>query len=350
LLQFTVDGHGGLLIILVSILIDRKNEPVGNGTPRIDSLITRRHFSIIFAVKIWIAKDSEISVREQLIAQIRLGIAAGDFGVGEKLPSTREIARRCGVHANTVGTVYRKLVEQQHLEFRKGSGFYVAHTTGTRIEGSRRLDELINSFLEASRGLGFSESEVIKRMTEDRGSKSTDSVMLIEPNEALRDILIHELSAASIPVAVIDVEALAEGRLPGTPLVTAMSNEKPKIEEHLKAGQKCVYLHGRSVAAAMSEEERPSKNKIIAIVSGWEGFLTFARIMLLAAKIDPGNLVVRSTLSEDWERATRFASLIICDSLTAERLDGRTGVRTFRIVSEQSLTELKTELHRISPS
>lgn len=45
-------------------------------------------------------------------------------------------------------------------------------------------------------------------MTEDRDSKSIGTVMLIEPNDTLRDILIDELSAASIPVAAIDVEAL----------------------------------------------------------------------------------------------------------------------------------------------
>ncbi len=314
------------------------------------NLITRRRFSIIFAVKLWISKDSEISVREQLIAQITLGIAAGDFLVGEKLPSTREIARRCGVHANTVGTVYRKLVDSHLLEFRKGSGFYVAQTTAKGNGASRRLDDLIDTFLDAGRGIGFSKGEILERLNNDRLPIYADTILLLEPEAGLGDILMHELAAETIPVARITLEDLTSGHLPASGLLTAMLDEKHKIEEHLKAGQRCIYLKGRSVAAAMSDEQRPLKEDIIAVVSGWDGFLAFARIMLLAAKIDPGNLVVRSTTSDDWDRMTKFASLIICDSLTAERFNGRKGVRIFRIVSDQSIDELRTELRRSSPS
>ncbi len=302
-------------------------------------------------MKIWISKDSEVSVSEQLIAQIKLGIVAGDYHVGEKLPSTREIARRCGLHANTVGAVYRKLVDQHLLEFRKGSGFYVAETAGKSIEGSRRLDELIDSFLDAAREIGFSETEILRRLKKDRASRSmTDTILLVEPDDGLRKILVHELSAESIPVAGLTLETLAAGQLRGPALLTAMIDEKPQIEEHLKAGQKCVYLKGRSVSAAMSDEERPNAEDIIAVISGWDGFLTFARIMLLAAKIDPGSLVIRSTASDDWERATKFASMIICDSLTAQRFNGRSGLRTFHVISDQSMAELRTEIQRNSVS
>jgi GntR family transcriptional regulator len=91
-------------------------------------------------VKIWISKNSEVPVREQLVAQVTLGIASGDLKVGERLPSTREIALRNDVHANTVGAAYQKLVDQKLIEFRKGSGFYVAESASERIEGSRRFD------------------------------------------------------------------------------------------------------------------------------------------------------------------------------------------------------------------
>ena len=85
---------------------------------------------------------------------------------------------------------------------------------------------------------------------------------------------------------------------------------------------------------------------LVAVVSGWTGFLTFARIMLLAAKIDPGNLIVRSTSDDDWERAIRPASLIISDSLTTTYLDGLDGVRSFRVISDESLAELRSAIQK----
>jgi hypothetical protein len=134
------------------------------------------------------------------------------------------------------------------------------------------------------------------------------------------------------------------------PLVVAMFDEKPKLEALLHDGQKRVYLKGRSVSSAMSAESRPSPDKIIAVVSGWDGFLTFARIMLLAAKIDPGNLVVRSTREDDWQAAIRGAYLVICDSLTGDQLDGRHGVRSFRIISDESINEIRANLENHAAS
>jgi DNA-binding transcriptional regulator YhcF (GntR family) len=47
-------------------------------------------------MKIWLSKNSEIPVREQLITQIALGIASKDLKTGERLPSTSEIAADSG--------------------------------------------------------------------------------------------------------------------------------------------------------------------------------------------------------------------------------------------------------------
>lgn len=295
---------------------------------------------IIHAVKIWISKNSEVAVADQLAAQITLGIAAGDFKLGEKLPSTREVARRCGVHANTVGSVYRKLAEQKVLEFKPGSGFYVAETAGSTIEGSQQLGLLIDALLDAALALGFSREEVLKRMKRTKASSRPEKIVLIEPDDGLRNILVHELSTRSLPVAGARLEDVSSGRLRHGVLLTAMFDEKPRIDPLLKGGEKCIYLKGRSVSAAMSGEARPSQNELIAVISGWNGFLTFARIMLLATKIDPGNLIVRSTADQDWDNATRSASLIICDSLTAHRLNGHPNVRAFQIVSDESIDEL----------
>lgn len=76
-------------------------------------------------MKIWLSKNAEVSVSEQLMTQIKNGVASGDLPIGERLPSTREMARRFNLHSNTVGAVYQKLCARGLLEFKKGSGFYV---------------------------------------------------------------------------------------------------------------------------------------------------------------------------------------------------------------------------------
>jgi len=290
-------------------------------------------------MKIWISKNSEVPVGEQLVAQITLGIAAGDFIVGEKLPSTREIARRCDLHSNTVSSAYQKLVDQKLLEFKKGSGFYVAESASERIEGTRNLEQLIKDFFASAKSLGFDEAQVIERLRESRAPTVSGKMILIESDAALRRILLHELSVHNPNATGMSFEDFSNDGAASEATLVAMLDEKPKIEPLLNGGQSCIYLRGRSVSAAMSGQNRPSPDEIVAVVSEWDGFLSFARIMLLAANVDPGRLVVRSTADDGWEESIKRASIIICDSLTAKNIEDSSRVRQFRIISDESLNE-----------
>jgi DNA-binding transcriptional regulator YhcF (GntR family) len=297
-------------------------------------------------VKIWISKNSEVPVRQQLVAQVTLGIASGDLKVAEKLPSTREIARRCGVHSNTVSSAYQDLSRQGLLEFRKGSGFYVAESAGERIEGTRRLEQLISTFLESAKALGFEEPEIFDRLKKSRVSRSTDTVAVVESDHALRKILVHEIAALFPNTIGVTFEEFKSGYVPTGAILAAMFDEKPKIEAAGSDDHRCVYLKGRSVSAAMSGETRPEADATVAVVSGWDGFLTYARIMLLAAKVESGNLIVRSTADSDWQNSVKRASIIICDSLTASEFGEAQNVRAFRIVSDESIADLAASIPR----
>ena len=289
-------------------------------------------------------------VRDQLVAQITLGIASGDLKVGERLASTREIALRNDVHANTVGAAYQKLVDQKLIEFRQGSGFYVAESAGERIEGSRRFDDLLAQFLKAANDLGFSERDIVSRLKKRRTATVPDGVLLVESDHGLRDIMTFELSNTDLEIEAISFEEFsARKSYRGRSLIAAMFDEKPKIDPILQSGQRCIYLKGNSVASAMSGETRPGPDELVAVVSGWDGFLTFARIMLLAAKVDPAAIVIRSTSEDGWRAALKSASVVVCDSYTASTLDGLSSVRPFRVVSEDSINELIAALDRAQP-
>jgi GntR family transcriptional regulator len=44
-------------------------------------------------MRLWISKNSEVPIREQLVTQIILGIVSNDLKEAERLPSTRDLAR-----------------------------------------------------------------------------------------------------------------------------------------------------------------------------------------------------------------------------------------------------------------
>jgi hypothetical protein len=140
------------------------------------------------------------------------------------------------------------------------------------------------------------------------------------------------------------LEDFANDGVSESAIVTALYYERPRIDPMLLNGQKCIYLSGRSAAETMSGQQRPSD--MITVVSGWDGFLTMARIMLLAAKIEPGNLIVRSTKEKGWKSAVKSAATIICDSLTARSLPRSANSRVFHVISDESITELKTAIGR----
>ena len=79
-------------------------------------------------MRLWLNRTGEVSLREQLITQVVLGILCKELLPGQRLPSTRELARRFGIHANTASAAYRELEHEGWLEFRHGSGVYVRAT------------------------------------------------------------------------------------------------------------------------------------------------------------------------------------------------------------------------------
>ncbi|MEO6333491.1 MAG: GntR family transcriptional regulator [Pyrinomonadaceae bacterium] len=279
-------------------------------------------------------------VREQLIAQITLGIAAGDLKIGEKLPSTREVARRCDLHSNTVGSAYQKLVGENLLEFKKGSGFYVATSADERIQVSRQLERLIENFLESANALGFVERDIIALLKKPRKLRSTGPFVVVESDSELRQILIYELSKSFPAISGISLEEFTTTGVPRGSNLVAMLDEKAKMDPYLGGGETCIYLKGRSVSGAMSGQARPGVDDIVAVVSGWAGFLSFGRIMLLAANVDPGNLIIRSTGEDGWKEAISRASMIICDTMTAAALGKVAHVREFQIISDESFDEI----------
>ncbi len=146
-------------------------------------------------MKIWLTKNSEVTVHQQLIAQISIGVAAQDLKIGEKLPSTRELARRFKIHQNTVSNAYHELAEQGWLEFRPGSGFYVPEK---KLENfPDELDQIIAKFFQTAQSQGFTLSEIQARLPRFFEIQPPHHFLVVESDEGLREILRAEISQAT---------------------------------------------------------------------------------------------------------------------------------------------------------
>lgn len=93
---------------------------------------------------------------EQVAATIRGSIVEGDYVVGQRLPTERELAERHSVSRNVLREAIRLLAKEGLVEVRHGSGTYVTDRTGKALGASLDLfvtlaggAEAVSNLLEA---------------------------------------------------------------------------------------------------------------------------------------------------------------------------------------------------------
>lgn len=291
-------------------------------------------------MQLWFSRTSEISIREQLATQIVLGIVSGELPAGSRLPSTRELARRFRLHPNTVSAGYRQLQRNHWVEFRKGSGIYVAAQKPVSPSDGLVLDQLVAEFFRSARKLNAPLSEVRSRLRHWLDLQPPDHFLLIEPDPQLAVILVHEIRNA-ITFAVRSCgpqtyKSSSEGAIP-----ISVSFSLKSAREIVPKETEILVLQLSSAGASLARHLPASKTALIGIASGWQPFLKNARTMLIAAGFHPDCLVVRDTNKPNWRRGLADAAAVICDSLTAPILDQMPRVLSFSLLSESSLKELR---------
>ena len=286
-------------------------------------------------MKLWISKNTEVPIRDQIVTQITLAIASGEIEKNERLPSRGELARRFEIHENTVSSAYRILTENGIVEFRKGSGFFAKRIAAD--QGRKTLDFLAAEFVSRALETGANRSQILDCVRSHVERIDSSSFVLVEEDDDFRAILAHEIRKFTgcrvecVTPDYLNNEGPVDGRL------VAMTDEKRKIDTALAD---CLFLKSRSIPEAMSGETRPGSEALIAVVSGWPTFLTMAETILLAAGLDPASIIARSTKSSGWEKGLAAATMVIADALTAEKFTGDERVKRFRLISDESIDML----------
>lgn len=295
-------------------------------------------------MRLWISKNSEVPIREQLVTQIVLGIVSNDLKVAERLPSTRELARRYDIHANTVSAAYRELAKRGWVEFRKGSGVYVRARNDEPVENRLALDQLIGRFFRNLREDGYSLAEIQSGVQRSLSLQRPDHFLLIEPDPELREILVAEIATATkVRVRGTPPEQF-DGAAGAVPLV--LYGHLEGHADRIKPETDLLVLHSASVVESMRGQTRPSPDALVAIVSRWPEFLRWARTMLVAAGLDADALSFRDARERSWEKGLRSATFVITDSLMAPRIPAGCEVKVFRVLSESSLKEIREYAER----
>jgi DNA-binding transcriptional regulator YhcF (GntR family) len=290
-------------------------------------------------MRIWISKNSEVPIREQLVTQIVLGIVSNDLKISERLPSTRELARRYDIHANTVSAAYRELARRGWVEFRKGSGVYVRGRNDEPLENGLALDQVISRFFRNLREEGYSLAEIQAGIQRSLSTQRPDHFLLLEPDPELRAILVAEISAATKAKVKGAGPQETDGAAGGVPLV--LYGHMEEFANRIKPETDVIVLHSASIVESFRGETKPSREALVAIVSRWPEFLRWARTLLVAAGLDADALSFRDARERNWEKGLRSAAFVITDSLMAPRIPAGCPVKVFRVLAESSLKEIR---------
>ncbi|MGH9589991.1 MAG: GntR family transcriptional regulator [Terracidiphilus sp.] len=298
-------------------------------------------------MRLWLNRTSEVSLREQLSTQVILGILCGEIRAGERLPSTRELARRFAIHANTASATYRRLESDGWVEFRHGSGIY-ARKAPVAAPGNAEtaVDRLLGELVGTARRLGASESLVRARLQRWLAMKPPARWLLIEPDAALRSIVLFELEQAlALPLSSCAPEdCLAPDLLDGSmPLV--LPSKASTVRKLLPPQMELTVLSIHPVSLELDAHIRRylpgHAADLIGIASRWSDFQRIAQTMLVAAGLRPESLLVRDPGRSGWKRGLEATSGVVCDSLTALELPKKSFPIVFRLIDEKSIADLR---------
>jgi len=298
-------------------------------------------------MRLWLNRTGEVSLREQLITQVILAILCKELLPSQRLPSTRDLARRFNIHANTASAAYRELERQGWLEFRHGSGVYVSATRPAMpLSPETTVDHLIGELVAKARKRGVSEPQLRDRLRRWLSLEPPSRWLVIEPDPELLRIVIHEMSQAlTLPIDGCSPDQCADSvKLDGS-MPVVLPSKAAAVRKLLPAGVELTTLQVHPVSVELQTylgRYLPAHAQdLIGIASRWSEFQRIGRTMLIAAGLAPESLLVRDPSQAGWKRGLEAAAGVVCDSVTALELPTNVFPMRFNLFDEASLAPLR---------
>ena len=298
-------------------------------------------------MRLWLNRTGEVSLREQLITQVVLGILCHELVPGQRLPSTRDLSRRFGIHANTASAAYRQLESEGWVELRHGSGVFVCSTRPEApLSLEMAIDQMISDLVVKGRKLGAPDALVKSRIRRWLALEPPARWLVIEPDPELLRIVICEMEQAlSLPIlgcspAECNTPGMLEGSIP-----SVLPSKAGAVRKLLPAGKELVTLQVHPVAPELQaylQRYTPARSSdLVGIASRWSEFQRIAQTMLVAAGFAPECLLVRDASKPGWKRGLEAAIAVVCDAAIENELPAGSRAIVFRLLGDVSIKDLR---------
>jgi DNA-binding transcriptional regulator YhcF (GntR family) len=305
-------------------------------------------------MRLWLNRTGEVSLREQLITQVVLGILCHELAPGQRLPSTRELSRRFGIHANTASAAYRELEEQGWVELRHGSGVFVrSKRPDLPMSPELVIDQLIGDLAIKARKLGTTDALLKARIERWLAMEPPARWMLIEPDPELMRLVICEMEQAlALPVSGCSYEECTKSGVLDGCMATVLPSKAATVRKMLPPGRDLTTLQIHPVAPELYnhlQKYMPDHaGELVGIASRWSEFQRIAQTMLVAAGLSPESLLVRDATQPGWKRGLESTSGVVCDVVTADELPPGAFPLVFRLLGDSSIAELRALEDRVT--
>jgi GntR family transcriptional regulator len=103
----------------------------------------------------------------QLTRAIQFAIATGKLGIGEQLPTVRQMAVDLKINANTVAKVYAELERTGIVETRRGVGTFVCarhFEAKQKRQHNNELRDFVDRVIAEAGAMGFSLDDLIDQL------------------------------------------------------------------------------------------------------------------------------------------------------------------------------------------
>lgn len=298
-------------------------------------------------MRLWLNRTGDVSLREQLITQVVLGILCHDLAPGQRLPSTRDLSRRFGIHANTASAAYRQLEDEGWVEMRHGSGVFVRTTKpDAPLSAEMAIDQMIGELAVKARKFGASDALLKSRVRRWLALEPPARWLVIEPDPELRGIVVCEMEEAlSLPVISCGFEeCIAPPVLDGS-MPVVLPSKAAAVRKVLPGGKEFVTLQVHAVSpelqAYLLRYMPGHSSDLVGIVSRWGDFQRIAQTMLVAAGFAPECLLVRDANKAGWKRGLETAAAVVCDAAIEGELPAGCRAIVFRLLSESAIGDLR---------
>jgi GntR family transcriptional regulator len=298
-------------------------------------------------MRLWLNRTGQVSLREQLITQIILGILSREMLPGHRLPSTRELARRFDIHPNTASAAYGELEQQGWVEFRHGSGVFVRSTRPSApLSPELAIDQLIGELAAKARKLAAPEALVRERLRRWLSFEPPARWLLIEPDSELRRLVLFEMEQElALPVSGCAPDDCCVAAILDRAIPAVLPSKAAMVRQLLPAGTSLTVLEVQPVSPELQtylQKYLPEHaSDLVGIASRWSEFQRIARTMLIAAGIPPESLLIRDAAHPGWKRGLETTSAVVCDAVTAAELPEKCFPLTFRLLGESAFTHLR---------